>query len=176
MIIRIIASFLIILGCTYIGVYFGDKLSVRVQQLSAFQSALETLKFNILFLNLPLAEALYKVAKSQPLNEKSEACVGRIFKMMSLEISRSSVQNAWELSVAKERNILNLSEEEVQTLAEFVSRLGSGDRADQTGNIEITSAKLAAFENEARENAKKNGKLYKGLGLLAGLLLVVLLI
>ena len=183
MIIRVIASAIIILGCTYVGTYFGVKLSIRVHQLSAFQSALETLKFNILFLNLPLAEALYKVAKSLPASGKPQGCVGRIFKAMSREISRSdslngtvSVQNAWELSVAKERKTLNLNEEEIQTLAEFVSRLGSGDRDDQTGNIEITTAKLSTFENDAREYCKKNAKLYRGLGLLAGLLLVVLLI
>ena len=183
MIIQVMASAAVILGCTYVGTYFGEKLSVRVSQLSAFQSALETLKFNILFLNLPLAEALYKVAKSLPAGNKPQGSVGRIFKAMSREISRAnsldgtvSVQNAWELSVAKERRGLSLSNEEVSTLAEFVSRLGSGDRDDQTGNIEITTAKLAAFEVEARELAKKNTKLYRGLGLLAGLLLVVLLI
>jgi len=181
--IQFIASGFIIIGCTYIGTYFGNKLSARTLQLSAFQSALEILKFNILFLNLPLAEALYKVAKSQPVSEKPQGCVGRIFKTMSLEISRSdtlgsmqSVQNAWEISLAKERRTLNLSDEEIQTLAEFASRLGSGDRDDQTGNIEITSAKLAVFETEARINAQKNAKLYRGLGLLSGLLIVVLLL
>ena len=183
MIIQFVASAFIIIGCTYIGTYFGEKLSIRVLQLSNFQSALEILKFNILFLNLPLAEALYKVSKSQPTSEKSRGSIGRIFKSMSVEISRSnainghsSVQNAWEISLAKERQKLNLSEEEIQTFAEFVSRLGSGDRDDQTGNIEITSAKLAVFETEARENAKKNTKLYRGLGLLSGLLIVILLL
>ncbi|MCL2838379.1 MAG: stage III sporulation protein AB [Oscillospiraceae bacterium] len=173
MLIRVIASFIIIIGCTYVGIYFGEKLSLRAKQLATFQSALEILKFNILFLNLPLAEALYKVSKSQP------GVVSRIFRDMSLELSRDNgktVQNAWEMSIAKERRELNLLQEDIVALNEFASRLGSGDRTDQTGNIDITAAKLSIFESEAREVCKKNCRLYKGLGILAGLLIVVLLI
>ena len=179
MIIQILSSVAIIVGCTYIGVFFGNRLSLRQSQLGAFQSALEILKFNILFLNLPLAEALYKVSKSQT------GVVGSVFKNVSVELSRgqtlpngaaTSVQNAWEMSIAKERRGLNLIDEDILALSEFAARLGSGDRDDQTGNIEITSAKLATLESEARETWKKNAKLYRGLGALAGLLIVVLLI
>jgi len=173
------ASLIIVVGCTYIGIHFGDKLQIRAKQLAAFQSALEILKFNIVFLNLPLAEALYKVAKSQSTTDKPSGVVSRIFKNMSVEISRSqgkTVQNAWEMSITKERRELKLMEEDILALNEFAARLGNGDRDDQTGNIDITSVKLNALEAEAREIFKKNAKLYKGLGLLGGLLIVVLLL
>ena len=171
MLIKIIASCVIIICSAYAGQLFAARLTERVRQLSDFQTALSMLEFDIVFLSNPLGDAMRKVASSQ------KAAVAKIFRSAADGIAAGRGETAgaaWSRALAAHKKALELSDAELEILSDFGARLGSGDTESQINNIKITSVKLKVAEEAAAAISKKNGKLSRGLGVLGGVLLVIL--
>ena len=171
MIIKILASMMIIFCSAYAGSLFAAKFAERVRQLADFQTALSMLEFDIVFLSNPLYDAMVKVADSQ------KGVVQKIFRSAAAGIAGGKGNTAgdmWERALRENRKGLAITDPEVEILADFAQRLGSGDTESQVNNIRITAVKLKVAEEAAAADSKKNGKLYRGLGVLGGALLVIL--
>ena len=161
----------IISGCTYLGVLLGERYKKRIIQLVSFQNALDILKFNILFLNQPLSEAMKKVSQSH------DGVVEKIFSEMSGELTHSTTAaEVWRMIMEKYKRDLFLTDEEINVLLDFSERLGISGRDDQIDNIDAAITRLQAFEVDARKEGEKNIKMYRGLGVLSGILIVILFI
>ena len=164
----------IVVFCSaYIGILLARKLYLRSRQLAQIQAALGTLEFEITFLNLPLTDALYKVG----IGDSSP--VDKLFLQFSDQLRHCrgmAVKRAFERALALNGHLLALADEDKEILLEFAGKLGGGDKDSQVQNIRAALIKLKAAEDEASEVARKNGSLYKGLGVLAGVFLVIVLI
>ena len=70
---------------------------------------------------------------------------------------------------------LYMSNRELDIIREFMVQAGKADLQRTMDGLRVTSAKLklAREENEARRN--QDGKMYKGLGFMTGIFIVVLL-
>ncbi len=170
---KVLACLLIVVGCTYIGMVFAARSKTRVIQLGEFKKALNRLEFDIDFLNVTLEESFGKIADNE------ESVISRIFSYVgkALRENRCSDMGAlWQRTIRKYREELFLTDEEIKIIIDFSKNLGSGDREKEKNNIKLTQMRLSIAEDEAREEEKKNAGMYRGLGALSGIFIVIVLV
>jgi len=169
-ILEIIASIIIITGSAYIGIIYASKYENSVKQIESFADALKMLEFDISFLRLPLTEAFERISKNQ------SGVIKKFFKFLSEELKEKNSKNVGELfkkAVFKYKNELLIGENAENILLDFSNNMGLMDAQNEIANIKSAYTKLKYYENEARESAKKNVKMCRGLGLLAGIFIVL---
>lgn len=171
--LRLIVCGTIIAGCGYLGLILADRYKRRVAELEDLQNILSELEFDIGFMNLPIGEALVRC---------SDAANGGIRDVMMYVCDRLSedrcrdMHSLWKRALDRFGQELCLTQDDQKILIDFAKNLGSGDCANEINNIKMASARLAVAESDARELAKQNVKMYRGLGLLAGIFIVIVLI
>jgi stage III sporulation protein AB len=69
-----------------------------------------------------------------------------------------------------------LNKEDEQVLLSFGRSLGNTDLDGQIRNIRLTLGQLAMQERKAEENRKKNESMYRSLGILGGMAVVIVLV
>ena len=170
---RLILYIVIISGCGYIGMAIAGRIDKRISQIKALEAILTQLGFQLGFLAVPFKEALSKAAVCQR---------GAVRELMekTVEILSNnpeySAGEAFEGALRECEEFLYISQAEKEIMREFMVQTGRVDIQRTMDGIKVTSAKLklAREENEARKN--HDGKMYKGLGNLAGIFIVVLLL
>lgn len=171
--IKLFATVFVLMGCGYLGILFALSYKKRVSQLVEFEQILKLLEFDIDFLTVPLAESFEKISKN---------CSGAVRDMVVYIKERLTadrcidMQKLWERGFLRFADEIFLTEEDKKILLDFSKSLGCGDRECEKNNIKITLKRLKIAEEEAREIAKTNVKMYRGLGFLAGFFIVIILI
>lgn len=166
--------FLIIFStCTSIGFFYGNKFANRYNNLMYLQQCLKILETEIIYGSTPLPEALTNVYN------KGNSKVSFIFEKIKndlLENKRSQIYESF-LSVKDllyEKLVLKKSDIEV-----FISLgrvLGTSDREDQQKNFILISNQISNLIVEAKAEKDKNEKLYRNLGLITGVGIIILLV
>ena len=173
MLISIISAGIIIFGSTYIGVSFANKYELSVNQIVGFINALKMLEFDISYLRLPLNDAFERIAKGQ------NGVVKSIFEYMAKELSSKKCEDVgilFKRAISNYEKELLIGEEATAVLYDFSKNMGCMDVENEIANIKTASMKLKYFEEEAREKSKYDGKMCRGLGLLTGIFIVIMLI
>ncbi|MBO5364348.1 MAG: stage III sporulation protein AB [Clostridia bacterium] len=170
--IRWIANAVVVLGCGYLGIAYSKRMDARIRQLEILEQIFVQLGFNIGFLAMPFSLALKAAAKSQ------QGVLCRLFGSMAERMIRTPnlppkivFQEALE-----ECKGVCLKQAEVEVLEEFMSHAGQGDRENTMDGIRMTEAKLKLVMEQALAEREKDGKLWRSMGFLTGLLLVILLV
>ena len=172
MTLRIIFCAVIVCGCTYVGIILSRNFGVRVNQLNSFIKALCELEFNILFLHIPISEAFSLAADGR------DGAVKRIFQHAAQTMKKRPGENAGGAvrgAVSAFKSKLSLTEDDVQILLDFSDNLGKGAADEERNNIKMAVLKLRSAAQEASDEQAKNERLYKGLGLLTGCLIAIIL-
>ncbi len=171
--IRLLLCAVIILGCSYMGVFLSRAFTKREKQLSELQVALAQLEFDVDFRCVPLEESLLNMGK---------ACgdgLKKVFFFLSEEISRNrcvDMHRLWHRALKRFHEDLFFLDGDRDIILDFARNLGFGDREAEKNNIKMAAAKLKLAEDEARETAKRNVKMYRGLGILSGIFIVIVVI
>lgn len=168
---RWIAGACVVLGCGYVGVSYAGGAEMRIRQLKTLEQILCQLEFNIDFLLQPFPGALKKVAGSYPgaLGQLLWSAADRVERTPNLPFEKS-VQQALEETAG-----IRLKAEEREILLEFFRHTGQGDREKTRDGIRLTGAKIRVVREQAEEEREKDGKLWRSMGFLGGLLIVLLL-
>lgn len=87
-----------------------------------------------------------------------------------------SAAEAWHKSVKENIKNTSLNSDDLNVLLSFGKSLGNTDVEGQIKNIRFTIEQLKILESKAEENRKKNETLYRNLGFLGGLALVIIFI
>lgn len=172
MIYRLFLSFVIVALCYVCGRNYSMKFIVREKNIGIMCNCLRQLLFNIQFLNMPLSQSFFNISK----NEKN--AVGEMFEYIGKGMceSKSDICNLWKNALDFYKDELMFREEEIQILIDFVKRLGTGDRNNEISNIECTVLRLKSMEEEALNEKVGNVKMFRGMGLLAGIFIVIMLL
>lgn len=83
---------------------------------------------------------------------------------------------AWKEATFKNKERLPLDESDWEDLSDFGEMLGKSDRQNQESVLNMEQEKLATLAKKARETVDTKGKLYRNLGALSGVAVVILLI
>ncbi len=173
MLLRTFACFSLLLGCGGLGMIFSNRFKERVRELEHLQNAITQLEFDIDFLNITLERSFEKLAKNteKPLKE--------VFSYVAYRLRENpggDMQRLWRRAISKYNQDLALSQDDVQILIDFSKSLGAGSREKEKSNLKLASMRISIALNEARLDAQKNIKMYRGLGFLAGIFIVIILL
>ncbi len=169
---RIVVGTIIVFCCSYIGISFSKNAQKRVLQLKAFCEMLNILSFNVNFLTLPLKEAMLRTAESREKIVKNVlmAAVGILDSKAD-----ASAKEAWIEAIEQNKSGMALKPSDIEILKALGENFGKGNKEDCLNNINLTIAKLKIVEEEGEEEIKKEGKLWRGLGFLIGVFVVIIL-
>lgn len=160
----------IFLGSTSIGWIISKRYSKRVEELKEIQTDLNILENKIKFSREALNEIFIQIGQS------SKNKIGEIFKTASINLKLNTTKEAWQKSIEENAKNLSLEKEDIKIIEDLGNTLGKTDVEGQISQIELTKKFIEVQISKAEEERKKNEKMYKSLGSLIGLAIVIILI
>jgi len=151
--LKILSSLLIVFSSSLIGYYYGNKYSLRLENLLYLEQCIKILETEIVYGAIPLPEALTNVylkgnkkvsyifeeVKSNLLNNKDEDLYGSFYRVGSKLIEE-----------------LNFTKEDVELFLSLGRLLGSSDRSDQEKNFKLLLNQIEILKDEALVEKNKN--------------------
>ena len=153
---------------TAIGFLISKSYQNRVEELKEFKNVLNIMKTKIRFTYEPLLEIFKQIAKD------NESEVEKIFVKMSNQLAYYQAKEVWENCIQDAD--ISIKQEDKDVLKKLGKLLGQTDVDGQVSEIEVTEGFLDMQIEKAEEEKKKNQKIYKTLGVVAGLVFVIILI
>ena len=114
-----------------------------------------------------LPEIFLEIAKGLKQN------IRELFENASLQMRKKSAKEAWIQAIELSKTSMN--KEDLEVLKGFGKLLGKTDMEGQVSQIELTNQFVDTQIKKAEKELEKNEKLYKTLGTVFGLALVILL-
>jgi len=172
MLLKILGSIVIIAASGFLGYVFSRDCARRPQQLRELQGCLQILENEIGFMSSILTEAFAKIYE----NRSSE--VSDFFRIAADKLNQGQVSasEAWREAVAENMLKTGLTREDEGILLAFGKLLGNSDQEGQIRNIRLTVSQLKLQEQKAEEMRKKNEAMYRNLGVLGGIAIVIVLL
>lgn len=167
-ILKYIVIFIIFLISTIIGYLISKRYSSRVQELKEMQNAINILENKIKFTYEPLPEIFLQI--STLLNNN----IGEIFKNASSNIKQRRANNAWEEALTNSQT--NFTKEDLEILKNIGKLLGKTDKDGQVSQLELSKTFISSQIEKAENEEKKNSKMYKTLGTVVGLAIMIILV
>ena len=167
-IIKYVILLLIFILSNIIGKLVASKYSYRLEELKEIKNALNIFKTKVKFTYEPIPEIFGEISKN------SSGNIGSIFKIAENEMKENTAEEAWKIALKESQN--NLNEEDKKTLNMLSKLLGKSDVEGQISQIDITQSFLDKQIQDAQLEKNKNEKLYKKLGTVIGLALMIILV
>ncbi len=165
--LKIIIYSFIFLTSSGIGLLVSKKYEERVNELKEFKNGLNMFKSKIKFTYEPIPEIFAQISNS--MNSKP----GKIFKLASNNMKLLTAGDAWNMAI--DTDILCINEEDKNILKNLSKLLGQTDVEGQLNQIELTSSFLDKQIEKAENERVKNEKMYRTLGMIIGLAIVIIL-
>ena len=167
--IKVIILFLIFGICSIIGFLLSKKYVDRVSDLNEMKNALNILETKIKFTRKPIADIFYEISNTISPN------VGKIFLKSNEYIKcKETVGQAW--SKALQETNTNFKQEDIDILKNLSKMLGKTDVEGQISEIRLTETFLNTQIEKAQTICRKKKKMYRKLGTIIGLAVVILLL
>lgn len=163
----------IILGLVFfvaflIGNIISKKYILRVEELKDFKNALNIIENKIKFTYEPLGEIFTQTSRLLSKN------ISQIFITAKENMKDTNAEEAW--CIALKQSNTNLYKEDIENIKSFGKMLGKTDKEGQISSIELTKTFIEMQIEKAKNEEEKNSKMYKTLGTIVGLALVIILI
>ena len=160
---------LLVFGSSFsIGKLIASKYINRVKELKEMKSALNMFETKIKFTYESVPEIFEQIGTQM------EGNIGNIFKESSKNMKDVTAGEAWLQSIENIESSLNKEDKEI--LKKLGKLLGKTDAEGQISEIELVSNFLDTQIDIAENERNKNEKMYKTLGGIIGLTLVIILI
>lgn len=171
--IKLLGAVLILFAGTMIGFQQAARFVERPRQLRQLSHSLQRLETEIGFGHTPLPEALERTADaaSEPIASLLREAAAGIWKTEEL-----SFRESWEQAVELHWGATSMRNNEKQVLLRLGSTLGISDKEDQKKHLRLALNQLKAEEDAAREDQSRYEKMWKSLGILIAVLIVILMV
>ena len=158
----------VFLSTTSLGITIANKYKYRVNDLSIIRNILNILKTKINY----TYESLPKIFEE--IEQEFSCEVGKIFKIAKEKMQEMSAGEAWHYAL--ENAHTNMNEEDIRILKNLEKMLGKTNVEGQITEIELMEKFIDKQIEKAEEEQKKNEKLYRSLGIICGMAIVIILI
>lgn len=167
-----VCALLIIYSATRIGLLIADNYRQRPRQLRQLQFALQLMENEISYAATPLPQIWVKLAR------RIEEPIGSIFARANQLLSNRVTTTGEAFSTAIQEGIRNTSlcSSDVEVLLTLAASLGKGSRGEQVQCIRLVLSELAVEEQKAEQERQENERLWRYLGFLTGVSLVIVLL
>lgn len=166
--IKILIYSFIFLSCSLIGILISKKYSNRVNELKEFKNALNTIKTKMRYTYEPIPEIFTEIS------ENIDSNISIVFKCAAEKMDVCAAGEAWNLALKLDN--LNINDEDRNVLKNLSKLLGKTDLEGQLNQIEMTSDFLDNQIKKAENQKDKSEKMYRTLGMIIGMAIVIILI
>lgn len=170
--IKYVILFLIFSSVSLIGNLVSKKYKNRVRELYDFKEFCNILESKIKFTYEPLGEILKDTSKIM----ENNYILSNILKNTSEKLKQVDFKTAWEQEIEEEKKELNLIDEDINVIKGLGNMLGKTDVDGNISEIDLTMDFLDTQIKSAENECKKNEKMYRSLGTILGLAIVIILI
>lgn len=168
--IKYLSLIMILISAIYIGNLMSKKYINRVKELIQLKLALNVLKSKIKFTQIPLKDIFEQILKST-----EQENIKKFWNNVIKELDKNfEIEMAWQNAVNNTET--NLNKEDQNILLDMGKMLGKTDVDGQVSNLEIASTFIDTQIQKAEVGRQKNSKLYKTLGVVSGLGIIIILI
>ena len=164
---KIMVYSVIFLTSSLIGILISKKYSNRVNELKEFKNALNIFKTKIRYTYEPIPEICKEISFSTNSN------ISNVFEVAASKMNLFTAGEAWTIALKMED--LSINEDDKIVLNNLSKLLGKTDIQGQIGQIELTQDFLDEQIRKAELNRTKNEKMYRTLGMVIGLAIVIVL-
>ncbi len=168
LICKIIILLLIILISSFLGIIFSKKYYFRLNELKQIKTILNILENKIKFTYEPIPEIFLQIS------EKFNGNIKEIIKKTIENINKTDIGNSWEKSIDTVNS--NLLKEDREIIKGLGKLLGKTDVEGQISQFNLINEFLNTQINKAEKNREKGERLYKKLGFIFGIVIVIILI
>lgn len=167
--IKYILIFFVFLIFLAIGNLYSKRFTNRVVELEKMNNMLNIFKAKIKFSCSTIEEIFTQIYEDNHDN------IGAIFKRANTYMEESNSKEAWEKAVDEAEPTTNLKKEDITAIKTLGKMLGNTDVEGQVSQIELTSSFIDMQIKKAEDERRKNEKMYKTLGTVIGLAIVIIL-
>ena len=168
LVIKIIIYMFIFLTTSSIGILKAKKFVYRVDELREIKTALNIFKTKLKYTYQPIPEIFNEISANIHSN------IGNIFKIAVSFMERETAGASWEKAI--DLGVFNINEEDKCILKSLGNLLGETDLSGQISQIELTEKFIEEQILKAEKERQKNEKLFRTLGMTAGLAIVIILL
>ena len=173
LLLKITGSIIIVISTSIIGYQYGNRFNKRVNNLNYIQSSLQLLQTEIIYSLTPLPTALENVYLK---GNKKVSFIFKDIKDNLISNKGSSIIDSFRYISQDLKEKLYLNDEDIEVILSLGSILGSSNREDQEKHFKLVKTQLEDRIKDAESSRIKNEKLYKNLGVLSGMLIVITLL
>lgn len=166
--IKIILGIGVIICSTQIGILLSKKYVYRLEELDELKNNFQIIENKIKYTYEPLEEIFLEIA------EISSLGIRELFKKTANNIKEKGAENAWKEEIKNAE--LSLKKTDRNILKEFGNLLGKTNKEGQVNQIKFVNTLLDRQIEKAKEERKQNEIVYKKLGLILGVGIVIILI
>ncbi|WP_300384373.1 stage III sporulation protein SpoIIIAB [Clostridium sp.] len=163
----------IVMCCSYLGFYYGEIFKKRNKQIDEILKAILFLNNEVIYNNTPLPDALKYVSLrvENPINSIISAVSDKL-----IIGNTESVFEAFKEEYIKDEKAFNLKEEDINIIKNFLKTLGESGVYGQDKIFNLVLENLKMNSLNAKEEAKKNIKMYRSLGFCIGAMIAIFLL
>ena len=171
--VKIFGSMLIIFSLGMIGFIKAEKLKKRYEEMLDFKKILVMLQGEIRYNNSAIAEAFlhvsnhFKGAYASILDEAS----GR-----TSDNSGESFEKIWLEIVDKNKDMLNVNDSDMDIIRELGKSIGYLDREMQNKSLDMLIGRAQITIDEQCEKLPENMKIYRCMGIMMGIFVILLIL
>ncbi len=170
--VKLIAAGMVVFATSMAGFTIARGYAERPRQLRALQSVLQGLATEIGYGATPLPEAFLRLSQSSP------PPVDALFRKAAavLSCAGTTADEAWGAGLAEFRANSALLQSDLEILEQLGGLIGLSDRTDQERHLLLAVQQLAREETRAEQSRQSNERMWRYLGVLSGILLVIVLV
>lgn len=171
MILKLLISIIIIICSTLIGIIYANTYIQRTKLLGSMLSTLQMLETEILYSATPLPLLLRKVAVKS--RREIAAILGATAEILDRKEGYTFAE-AWRRAVIMETKGTTFQKDDINLLKELGNNLGLSDREDQVKHIRLVMEEIKRSYEHAIVVQNKNVRLFRNLGFLLGITIVII--
>lgn len=171
--LKLIGAAVILFSSTMVGWQMGRYYAFRPSDIRTLSISLQMLETEIVYGATPLHPAFLKIG------QRMRAAIGLLFLTAAELLVKEeplSTNECWRQAIEQHWGQTALRKTEKDILLTLGMVLGSSDREDQQKHLRMAITHLHGLEEEARNDKERYEKMYKSLGFLGGLLVVILML
>lgn len=173
MILKILGSLIVLISTTLFGIQISHKYRTRPLVLSDMIRCLEYLITQISYGQTSLPESFDNLCSSQLSSDKASFIFKTALKTLKCE-EGITIGEAFDRAL--DSIDLYLNKQDKNILKYLSPNLGNTDAENQIKSIKLVIQQLSGQLSEAEQLRQKNEKLFKELGFLFGLMIIILLV
>ena len=153
-----------------VGFSIARNYAERPRQLHSLLTGVQILLTEIVYAATPLSEALRNLSRS------TDSTIGAFFAQVAQAIDDlQPARIAWAEGLDELQSASALLAPDIEALRALGDVIGTSDREDQQRHLLLAARRIEALHQTAVNEAAKNERLWRYLGVLAGIVFVIII-